>query len=33
LIDANGGFTFDPASGTLIEIGSTKTYADDWFDH
>ena len=27
LIDTDGGFTFDPTRGTLIEIGSTKAYA------
>jgi hypothetical protein len=27
LIDTDGGFTFDPTRGTLIEIGSTEAYA------
>src|SRR4051812_42325596 len=27
LINTDGGFTFDPTNGTLIEIGSTEAYA------
>ena len=27
LIDTNGGFTFDPTRGVVIEIGSTEAYA------
>ena len=27
LIDTDGGFTFDPTRGTLIEVGSTEAYA------
>jgi hypothetical protein len=27
LIDSNGGFTFDPTRGVLIEIGSTEAFA------